>query len=139
MPRGCRARQDRVRPAKAAQAQVGQDVADHGLRLKPGIDQARALDGTFGLGAALVTLAEENGAAQVAQFHVVQVGDHQMAHAKEGEVLDDFVAQRAGADDEPPRARQRLFKSAGEIALQTFTAVPKVDFMEMTVCRRAAL
>ena len=56
--------------------------------------------GDGGLGLAVVPLAIEDGARQVGVLDAVEVGDEETADAQETEVLDDFVAQGPGANDQ---------------------------------------
>ncbi len=52
----------------------------------------------LGLAAVVIRFAEEDGTAEVGRLDLVEVHDEQMADPHQGEVLDDLVAQRAGAD-----------------------------------------
>src|SRR5262249_51202720 len=44
--------------------------------------------------------AEEHAAREIGRFDLVEVDDKDMPHSEQGEILEDFVSQGAGADDE---------------------------------------
>ena len=72
------------------------------------VDFAGPGGGDFGLRQPAVRAAKQHGAGKVRVLDAVAVGHEDVAHAQQGQVLEDFVPQRTGADDEEFRRGQSL-------------------------------
>ena len=99
------AAEDHVGPAIGPGAQVVDDVGRQRLHAHAGVDFAGPGGGDVGLRQPAVLAAKRDGAGKVRVLDAVAIGHQDVADAQEGQVLEDLVPQRPGADDQEFRLR----------------------------------
>ena len=110
---------DGIGIAQAAGREGVTEVADDGGQPDGRVEPAGMLDEGFGLGAAEVGLAQQDRAGQVVDLDVVEIEDLDPADAEQAQILDDFIADGARADDEKAAALQRFLGEAGNGTVAT--------------------
>jgi hypothetical protein len=86
-------------PAKIAQAYVRQDITVECRRPAIGIYVLETPCSTVGFWTPFIVGPEQNGAIQIAHLDLVHVGYDDVTDTKEGEILDHFITDGAGAYD----------------------------------------
>jgi hypothetical protein len=97
-------------PSAAEQAEADDvlEGAVEGQHGDVGVELVQSAGEHLRLGQTMITFAEEDGARQVGDLNGVLIDDDGEAHAHQGEVLADLVAQGAGADDQRDGAAQLI-------------------------------
>ena len=72
---------------------------------------------------AAVLFAEEHRTRQIRGFHDIEINQIRGAQTQKGKVFDDFVAQRARADDQNPGFAQPLLSPPRNQAQPTITVL----------------
>ena len=112
--------------AKTPRPEVGDHVAVPGDDPDLGVQLAGTQRGDLGLGPAAVLGPEQDRPRQVRRLDDVQVDHLDRPQADERQVLQDLVAQGAGADDQHPRRLEPLLPPPGDEA-QPAVSVEVVD------------
>ena len=100
--------ENQIAGGEEAEAALARDIRDDGLQQGIGRDGKIGAGGGVHFKVADVALAKQNGARKIRFVDLVHVHDDDVAEAKQREVFQDFIAKRAGADDEHAR-RCKLF------------------------------